>query len=118
MKIKDALEHIIVSAILHVMNMQIKDEGAVSISTELLRFVDAQGFEQLEVEIPGITFVDVEEWARNYSYSLYIHKGIIPDGADRFSIVCQFKNTLPQVYDDLLFHGEVLEARLRTEVNH
>jgi len=118
MKIKDVLEHIIVSAVLHVLNMQIKDEGAVSISTELLRFVDSQGFEHLKVEIPGITYVDAEEWARNYSYSLYIHKGIIPEDADRFSIVCQFKNTLPQVYDDLLMYGEVLEARLRTEVNH
>lgn len=118
MKIREAFEHIIVSAVLHVRNMQIKDEGAVSISAELMRFIDAQGFQQLEKEIPGITFVEVEEWARNYAYSLYIHKSIIPDDADRFSVICQFKNTLPQVYDDLVIYGEVLEARLRTEVNH
>ena len=116
MKINEALEHIIVSAVFHIHNMMLRDSGTISVSTELLRFVKSQGYEQLDKIIPSVTFEDVEQWARNYAYSIYLHKQLIPQDADTFAILSIFKNTLPQVYDDLVLRGEVLEARLRVDV--
>jgi hypothetical protein len=118
MQIRAILDHIVVSGVFHVHQMMLLDTGAVAMSTELIRFLEAQGYELLEQEIPGVEYKDAEEWARNYAYSLLVHKAIIPQDASPAVVLTHFKNTLPQVYQDLVTNGEVLEARMREDVLH
>jgi hypothetical protein len=123
MKVGEAIEFIIINAVLHIDNYMLCEEpgedldrgSRFDLAGELFMFIKAQGFEQLEKELPAATLGDVQQWSRNYAYSLYIAKKLIEDHDNNFSLLCTFKNTLPQVYDDLVIEGEVLEARLRTD---
>jgi len=115
MTVEEALFYIATLAPHSLANFLIPNKiDSFRIAEELLRFINAQGFSELGKVIPGLTKEGLELSKRRYVVSLY-GKYFDETKDGQFEVLVHFKNTLPQVYADLLLNGEVLEARLRQD---